>query len=582
MSVGRTTAFVACALVLSCAPGPALFVHTARIGQASQPEMGQPVTFGNITRPDQAGHPKSDFALLSNQEDWDLFFADHPQHAQSRSVDFKKVVVLASYVAEPDASQLETTQVIDNGSAFHVYMRETFPGDGCKPHTGGKAYELITLPKAKKTVHVHVDSVRGAACGASVGATVACHLNSDPKWVGGNFAAKVGDVVECKASIQAGGRLVVDRTWLLTEAPKGSVTKLQFQDGGASVRFPTDVFGRYRVRVEVTDEDSKRGIAQTVVDAAVGEGTFVEMAWSNFELSSDASKFPKVELHATDVPGAPPARHDCSVVTGGVDRPGWCEVQTHAASTVMRLHKEPAGRFAVHVKYVSERTDASPVLCVRTLSAGAVVTEGCDAQTRKAGALWELGTMDEASGGFDGRAILAKNGVANIELDQPLPATVLALPDLERRYVARYYFDAQPAEGFRLAATGGGATVAPEVWAIVADGPYAEWDRKFGPGPAPPAISKAAVVAARAGAKVKLIVIESPRVTTRQGLGVGSSLADITAKLGPKSPFPVAALFGKDECAVSDGNVRFSFATCDEARAGGRVTRVVMGTPTSK
>jgi hypothetical protein len=411
---------------------------------------------------------------------------------------------------------------------------------------------------------------------------MACHLNSDPKWGGGNVAAKVGDVVECKASIQAGGRLVVDRTWLLTEAPKGSVTKLQFQDGGASVRFPVDVFGRYRVRVEVTDEDSKRGVAQTLVDAAVGEGTFVEMAWSNFELSSDASKFPKVELHATDVPGGPPAKHDCSMVTGGVDRPGWCDVQTHAASTLLRLHKEPPGRFAVHVKYVSERTDASPVLCVRTLAAGAVVTEGCDAQTRKAGAVWDLGTVDEGSGGFDGRATLGKNGVANIELDQPLPPAVLSLPDLERRYVARYYFDAQPAEGFRLAVTGGSSTVAPEVWAIVSDGPYAEWDRKFGPGPAPPAISKAAVVAARAGAKVKLIVIESPRVTTKQGLGVGSSLADITAKLGSKAPFQVPALFGKDECAVTDGNVRFSFATCDEARAGGRVTRVVMGSPTSK
>jgi len=119
--------------------------------------------------------------------------------------------------------------------------------------------------------------------------------------------------------------------------------------------------------------------------------------------------------------------------------------------------------------------------------------------------------------------------------------------------------------------------VAPEVWAILSEGPYAEWDRKFGPGPAPPALAKAAVVAVRAGVKVKMIIIESPRVTTRSGLGVGSTLADISAKLGAgKTPYPVPALFGKDECAVVDGNVRFSFVTCDDARAGGRVTRVVM------
>ena len=566
------------ALALSCAPGPALFVHTARIGQTSQPELGRPIAFQSITRPDQVGHPKSEFALLRSQEDWDLFFADHPQHAHARSVDFSKVAVLASYVSEPDASQLAATQVIDTGSALHVYMHEVFPGDGCKGHAGPLAYELITIPNTKKPVHVHVDSVRSAACGASVGAALSCRLNSDAKWISGNLAAKVGDIVECKATIQTGGRLMVDRTWLLTETPKGSVTKLQFQDGGALVRFPVDVFGSYRVRVEATDEDNKRGVAQSLVDAAVSEGTFVEMSWSNFEVSSDPAKFPKVELHAADSPGASPARHDCSATTGGVERPAWCEVQTSSASTLLRLHKDPPGRYAVSVRYAGERTAASPVLCVRTIAAGAVVTEGCDSAVRKAGAVWDVGTVDEASGGFDGRAFLAPRGVANIELDAPLPPQVLALSDLERRYIARYYYDAQPAEGFRLAVTGGSATVAPEVWAIVEGGPYAEWDRKFGPGPAPPALAKAAVVAARAGLKVKMFVIESPRVTTRSGLGVGSTLANISAKLGAKTPVVVPALFGKDECAVTDGNVRFSFATCDDARGGGRVTRVSMGT----
>ncbi|WP_394820845.1 hypothetical protein [Pendulispora albinea] len=563
----------------SCAPGPALFVHTARIGQTSQTEIGQPVPFQSITRPDQAGHPRAQFALLRSQQDWDLFFADHPQRAQSKSIDFGKSTVLAAFVDDLGATRLETSHVIDNGSAIHVYMREGFPGDGCSPHSGlaGLPYELLSLPNSKKPVHVHVDSVRDPACGKSVGATLSCRIGSDGKWSTGNVAAKVGDVVECKAEILAGAKMLVDRTWILAEAPKGSVTKLQFQDGGASVRFPVDVFGRYRVHVEATDEDNKRGVAQSLIDAAVAEGTFVEMSWSNFEASSDPSKFPKVELHAADLAGPPAARRDCSVaLASGAERPAWCDVQTSSAATLLRLHKDPPGRYMVSVRYQSERTDNSPVLCVRTLSAGAVVTEGCDANVRRAGAIWEIGAIDEASGGFDGRAFLTPKGVASIELDQPLSPGILALPDLERRYVARYYFDAQPAEGFRLAVTQGGSAVVPEVWAIVADGPYAEWDRKFGPGPAPPALAKAAVVAARAGLKVKMIVIESPRVTTRSGLGVGSSLAEISAKLGARVPFVVPALFGKDECAVTDGNVRFSFATCDDARAGGRVTRVVM------
>jgi len=581
MSVGKKAALapvVMAVLALSCAPAPALFVHTARVGQTSQPELGQPVSFQSITRPEQAGHPKADFVMLRSDEEWDLFFADHPQHPRSRSIDFKHVSVLAAYVDDAGATRLETSQVLDTGSAIHVYMREGFPGDGCSPYTGPQPYELLTIPNTKKPVHVHVDSVRDTACGKSVGATVSCHLGTDGKWSSGNLSAKVGDVVECKAAIQAGSKMVVDRTWLLAEAPKGSITKLQFQDGGALVRFPVDVFGRYRVHVEATDEDNKRAVAQALVDAAVAEGTYVEMSWSNFEASSDPAKFPKVELHAVEIPGAPQAHRDCSVAAAGAARPAWCDVQASSASTLLRLHKDPPGRYTVSVRYGSERTETSPVLCVRTLAAGSVVTEGCDATVRKAGAVWEVGAIDEASGGFDGHAFLTAKGVANLELDQPLSPGILALPDLERRYVARYYFDAQPAEGFRLAVTqSGGTVVAPEVWAIVSDGPYAEWDRKFGPGPAPPALAKAAVVAARAGLKIKLIVIESPRVTTRSGLGVGSTLAEISAKLGVKNPFVVPALFGKDECAVTDGNVRFSFATCDDARAGGRVTRVVMG-----
>ncbi|HWL86815.1 MAG TPA: hypothetical protein VNO21_13485, partial [Polyangiaceae bacterium] len=415
------------ALGLSCAPGPALFMHTSRIGQTSQPELGRPVGFQDITRPDQAGHPKSDYALLRSEEDWDLFFADHAKPVRARSIDFSKVLVLASYVEDASATRLETTQVIDTGSALHVYMREVFPGDACPAHTGPPAYELVTLPNAKKAVHVHVDSVRDAACGKAVGAKAECHVATDPKWQSGDLTTKVGDIVECRATVQAGAKLVVDRTWMLTEAPKGSTTKLQYQDDGALVRLPIDIFGRYRVRVEATDEDNKRGIAQTVIDAAVSEGTYVETAWSNFGASSDPSTFPKIELHAVDTPGARPAGHDCSVVTGGVERPPWCDVQTHNASTLLRLRKEPPGRYSVFVRYTSERSESAPVLCVRTIAAGAVVTEGCDASARKAGSVWQLGTVDEASGGFDGHAILTDRGVANIELGLPLARETLAL-----------------------------------------------------------------------------------------------------------------------------------------------------------
>jgi hypothetical protein len=559
----------------ACAPAPALFVHTARLGQTSEPEIGQKVRFERITKSDQVGHPTPGYSLIRGQQEWDVFFADHPQHAFATGIDFSTKMVLAGYSTDPKAVHLEAQGVIDAGPSLHVYFNQSLPGEGCFQHVGPAVFELVTIPRTEKAVHVHVDTVQDAACNRSrPGALMACRPAAAAPWAESKLSAKVGDTVECEASIKGGSRLVIDRGWTLVETPKGSQSKLEYQQGGVRVRFPLDALGHYRLRVSAMDEDGKRGEAEMQIETGTAEGAHAELFWTKVDKSVDPSTLPRGELHAVDA-NASAGKRDCSAGIKESERPTWCDAKKQGANALLRIAAAPPGRYTIFVRYLDDRDEKSPVACVRTLVGSKVISETCDPEKRKKGSFWELGVMDEVTGNFEGRGTFEARSVAKIEVDKPLPAE-LQTPELDRRYVAKYTADSQPIEGFRLPATPGNAQTATEVWAVLAEGPYAEWNRKFGPGNAPPALGKAAVAAVQAGLKVKMIVIESPRLTSAHGLGVGSTLAELTAKLGKKTPTKVPPLFGKDECAVDDGNVRYTFTDCNDAKGSGRVVRVLL------
>src|SRR6188508_790931 len=75
------------ALLFGCAVDPPILVHTARVGQTSELEMGKPARFERITKPSQEGHRAGYFTIRS-QTEWDLFFADVPGHPLSHDIDF--------------------------------------------------------------------------------------------------------------------------------------------------------------------------------------------------------------------------------------------------------------------------------------------------------------------------------------------------------------------------------------------------------------------------------------------------------------------------------------------------------------
>jgi hypothetical protein len=67
-------------------------------------------------------------------------------------------------------------------------------------------------------------------------------------------------------------------------------------------------------------------------------------------------------------------------------------------TTVTRLHADTPGRYALSVRYLDERADKGPMLCVRLFSKGGLTSEACDPAPRKAGATWDVGIIDEATG----------------------------------------------------------------------------------------------------------------------------------------------------------------------------------------
>ena len=163
---------------------------------------------------------------------------------------------------------------------------------------------------------------------------------------------------------------------------------------------------------------------------------------------------------------------------------------------------------------------------------------------------------------------IGTGAVGAVALGRPLPKELLG-EGLEARYIARYYGDAQPLEGFRLDA--------PPLTVVIEGGPFAKKAAEEPVEPTPDPYRADGAKAAREGAKVRAVLVHGPGPVTAAGVGVGTALPALKAAYPDLALRPVPQTLGGDECVADSAqlkDVRFIFASCQAAESGAPVLRI--------
>jgi hypothetical protein len=162
---------------------------------------------------------------------------------------------------------------------------------------------------------------------------------------------------------------------------------------------------------------------------------------------------------------------------------------------------------------------------------------------------------------------IAPGRVGPCELGKPMPAVLLA-DDLAAHYAPRFIADAQPVDAFALGD--------PPLFVILATGPFTTQAHAGGDKPAiDPLRAQAAELAKTTPVKLVMVTGRGPK--TAAGLGVGATLAELTAAYADAKLSPQPETLGRDVCAArakSLPGVAFVFASCAKAKAGEGVVRV--------
>lgn len=163
-------------------------------------------------------------------------------------------------------------------------------------------------------------------------------------------------------------------------------------------------------------------------------------------------------------------------------------------------------------------------------------------------------------------AVIDDDGVGAVRLDAPLRSSLVG-DDADRRYVTRLIADGQPMAGFQLDD--------PPVLAVVGEGDPDGTRR--------PEAVRQAVQQLRGGKlSVRAIHVTDPSPRTARGVGVGSTLDELTRAHGEVRLHGVPVTYGDDRCVATVRaleRVRFHFSSCTAARQGAAVVRVLIFPP---
>jgi hypothetical protein len=383
----------ALAFISSCGTTPAVSVVHLGPGEHADAPRGDAV---KIKRGAQEPFAtlRGGFFVVRTSEDWHNLWAESQKDPPlPPTLDTSRSMLLLAVGETKDVIGMRVQKIVDTGEILHVVIHETKPGEGCTARVERPAFDAVIVDRIDKPVRFAVETDRAEACGAPPLPEATCRIGDSPKWES-KLSAQPGDVIECTMTATSRGRFeVVDRVLRLDALPGGSAAKLAYTKGPTRGSFTIDVFGKYQVRAEATDEGGRQNSVVVPIEVLPPKtnDVLVELVWSNFDISDDPETFPRLELRARE-PG--PKGHEC---TAKVPLAGVCEAKVQGANTHMKI-LPAAKQMALTVVYTDERIEKGPSACIQLYTNGERTGEACDRKHRDPEEKWEIGTLDVATG----------------------------------------------------------------------------------------------------------------------------------------------------------------------------------------
>lgn len=401
---------------------PAVSVRTGTVGDRARRVEGTEL---RLERWEHLGPatPRTGFALVRSEDDWRLLWPDpRPSAYPPMRANFSQSMVAVGAPAGDDVLSIHVTHAVRTDRTVHIYAEQTVVGQGCQVEARASTpYDVVVLNRVDADVEFHVDTERAPTCVAPPTARVTCQTRGMTAPPTEKLSATMGQTIDCATSrtIEEGKSRIVDRTWTFAETPAGSFSKLTFLPGGYGGFFAVDLFGTYKVRLELHDDQGRTTAGFATVDVVAPPASLAaQLVWSKFDPRDDPSTFPRVEIHIVELDGdakpMPPRpkgarptgpgelpwgdpKSDCTTGT----KAHFCDLRPIAHSTFVSLFHEPTSRYRIAVKYNDDRGPSGPAACVRIYKNGKKSADACDPLPRKADTFWDVGTLDAASGALE-------------------------------------------------------------------------------------------------------------------------------------------------------------------------------------
>ena len=407
-----------CGACADVTEGPRIFVSKVPSSGHIAREDGEAMKLTRWDLDPHAGLTRGYWAIGSEHEWralWPAIEADRIPLLPG-DIDFTKEILLVAAPTDREVTDVRIHAVIATPEVgVHVYLSQSVPGEGCPPPPKDERVPVsaVRVARFNQELHFHVEAKEEDPCEAPPEAKIGCRVTGPSDAFSTTLIAEPGKIISCMSQGKPGMRPTIDRTWSFRSLPQGTAAKMTMAQGGAGISFPTDAFGTYAVGLEVTDDLGRTSKATSEVQVAPPKDELVvQMLWTKFDPTDDPSTFPRVELHVvgdkTPIPVSKATtfasrnqpwilvRGDCTVANEKT-APAWCHSHAVAQTSIESVAIDAFPQYRIGVKYLDDRYEGQPVLCVRTFR-GALASEWCDKAVRSEGNWWDVARIDAQTG----------------------------------------------------------------------------------------------------------------------------------------------------------------------------------------